>query len=230
METISTGEKQLDAIIQGIRYRQLVAIAGDSQTGKTWLVDTLFHSAYEKGFNIVHISKHAAQKDYKNIPSIPMDDFRIFGDDEDDKGCYLLLANSLDLPSLMATLNQIDKDPGFDLLLIDDLSILDGGEMVEDCNWQVQELKNLAKDKDFSVVLTTRLPRDDWWRFRTEAPNLDDLKRVFYPGIADVVILLHDTGVRSELGDRTIKAMVAKNNAGNTGEYDYIIERGFRAV
>lgn len=216
MNLIHTGIKELDRIVGGFRYGQLVVIAGVSGIGKTGIANSIAGTAYNEDANIIHFTHHAGFDDLKDASN-----FSIDPDDEEDDFNYMFVANQVSMPAVTEVVEKVCEGPGLDLLVIDSLFIIEGSKTVEDRNWRIQTLKNMAKEKDFTFVLVTPFLQ----RYLVYPPTLDDLKEVFYPGIADTVIFLYDTGKRNEIGDKTMKVIVAKNNYGNTGEYEYVVMR-----
>jgi len=217
---IRTGEKDLDRIVQGFRYGQLVVVAGQRETGKTRLIVSIINSSLEEDSNIVHFSQHGAAGDFNDASAFSLD-----LDDEDAAYYYPFYVNSVSMSALTKVIETLNKDPGLDLLIIDTVFMINDAQNTEDRNWNVQKIKNIAKDQNFTVIVTVPLARRHFGLRQAPLPTIDDIKEVFYPGIADTVILLDDTGKKNEIGDRTIKGTVAKNNYGKTGEYEFVLLR-----
>jgi KaiC/GvpD/RAD55 family RecA-like ATPase len=220
MRVYPFGKKEVDAVVKGIcrkglRKSELTLIAGAKDTGKSIVVSNIVEHAWEDTdlAYIVHNEDHAKYEYFSDAGNL-------FLDKDTDEGYYFAFAKSISVPILLASLNDLHNKNGFELLVIDGLEVFAKARTPQDRTWLVQDLKNFVKEIGATLLLTAQLPQD-----ATVKPTVENLEVVFYPGLADMIVFLYDTGIKNEVGDATYKAAIAKSSSGQTAEYEYVIRR-----
>ena len=225
MRIIPHANESLIAVANGLRRKaarkgELTVIAARRETGKSRLINEIVDALWQDDIAIVYVLQHAAFGEFLYFSELPS----LFPHRDSEEDYFFMHAKSISLPVLMAALKLVHEERPIGLIAIDGLEVLANAATAQDRTWQIQDLKNLAKDFNATLLLTAELPHE-MGPAATRCPTLEELASIFYPGLADTVVFLYDTGTKNEIGDRTHRATIAKNSSGQTADYDYLMLR-----
>ncbi len=237
---IATGFSKLDKLLGGLQFSDLIVVAGRPGMGKTSLALSIAHNAarYKNVgiFSLEMAGEQVVQRLISAETGIDSQRLRLGRINEDEWPTFIQATGRLsernifidDTPAIspleMRTkARRLHAEQGLDLLIVDYLQLMHGGQRVEN---RVQEislisrsLKALARELDVPVLAVSQLSRAVESR-HDKRPILSDLRESgSIEQDADVVMFIYRDEVYNENTEfRNIAdIIVAKHRNGPTG-------------
>lgn len=237
---ISTGFKDLDRLLGGMRRKQLITIAGVTSMGKSVLaLDIARHVAIRQGLVVAFFSLEMDKEEiFERViaaeAGVPWDAVRDGTLDEREwqkiagrigpmSNAPLFLAD--DAPMTVRQIYnrsvRLQRQHGLDLVVVDHLHLVDAGRRIDDDVKRLGEISrglksDLAMSLDVPVLAPAQLNRNP--NLRTDkVPQLSDLKgSSSIEQDSNVVLLLHRPDYYDSESPRAGEAdiIVAKNRNG----------------
>jgi replicative DNA helicase len=248
ISTVLTGFIDLDQVLLGLQPSDLVVIAGRPGTGKTsFLVSVARYAARLQGKNIVFFTletgreqlalkllSQEARIEMQRLRSgdLPDDEWhRLTRSTENLKKLQLFLDDTpaITLPQVRSISQKLRGEGRLDLVVVDYLQLVSGGERfdnrVQEVSFLTRELKILARELNVPVLVAAQLSRAVEQR-ADKRPMLSDLRESGSIEMdADVVLFLYhpeDSGSSSQ-----VDLMVAKHRNGPTGTVRLVFEKKY---
>jgi replicative DNA helicase len=237
---VPTGFADLDQVLGGLQKSDLILLAARPGIGKTsWALSVARHAAlvHQKHVAVFSLEMNWEQLTQRLIAQVSgIDAQRLrLGQIRDDEWPLLVQASEAlggapvlidDTPGLTprdlaAKCRRLDQEYGLDLVVVDYLQLMRGGQRFENRVAEVtyisQQLKQLARELNVPVLANAQLSRAIEQR-ADKRPLLSDLRESgSQEQDADVVLFLHrtDDGVAEKSGV-AMEIMVAKQRNGPT--------------
>ena len=238
MPGVPTGFNELDRLLQGLQPSDLIIVAGRPGTGKTSLLLSIAMQAakiHKKHIAVMTLETSSEQLAERLIAQESrIDTQRIRLRNLDASGMQILSASietlnklhlflddtpAITMHQMRVKCRQIHMEHRLDLIIVDYLQLISGGERFENRVQEVssvtRQLKVLARELNVPVLAAAQLSRAVELRV-DKRPILSDLRESGSIEMdADVVLFLHcsEEGKLSNLVD----VIVAKHRNGPTG-------------